>query len=182
LIEQHLRQPRSSRLPVLIVAAAYEAARAHLGETHTTLMPHNAADEQTQSLGDLEITLVDEQRITTTYEMKSRVVRKEDIDRAIQKIQSGSKIPSQYVFITTEPIDEKAQEYAFNLYAMTQGIEFVILDCVSFLRHFLHLFHRLRMAFLDAYQQLVLSEPDSAVSQPLKEVFLTLRQAAEQTE
>ncbi len=182
LIEQHLRQPRSSRLPVLIVAAAYEAAKAQLGETHTTLMPHTAADEQTQSLGDLEITLVDERQITTTYEMKSRVVHKEDIDRAIQKIHSGGKIPSQYVFITTEPIDEKVQEYAFNLYAMTQGIEFVILDCISFLRHFLHLFHRLRMTFLESYQRLVLSEPESAVSQPLKELFLTLRQAAEQTE
>jgi DNA adenine methylase len=167
LIEQHLHQPRSSRLPVLIVVAAYEAAKAQLGEMHTTLMPHNAADEQTQSLGDLEITLVDERQVITTYEMKSRVVHKEDIDRAIQKIQSGGKIPSQYVFITTESIDEKAQEYALNLYAVTQGIEFVILDCVSFLRHFLHLFHRLRMAFLEAYQQLVFSEPDSAVSQPV---------------
>jgi DNA adenine methylase len=32
---------------------------------------------------------------------------------------------------------------------------------------------------LEAYQQLVLAEPDSAVSQPLKEAFLALRQASE---
>ncbi len=38
------------------------------------------------------------------------------------------------------------------------------------------------MAFLDDYQDLVLREPDSAVSQPLKEAFLTLRQAAESDE
>jgi hypothetical protein len=37
----------------------------------------------------------------------------------------------------------------------------------------------LRAHFLDAYQALVISEPESAVSQPVKEVFLTLRQAAE---
>ena len=35
------------------------------------------------------------------------------------------------------------------------------------------------MAFLEAYQALVLAEPDSAVSQPLKEAFLALRRAAE---
>jgi hypothetical protein len=38
------------------------------------------------------------------------------------------------------------------------------------------------MKFLDRYQALVLEEPDSAVSQPLKEAFLALRQAAESEE
>lgn len=71
------------------------------------------------------------------------------------------------------------KEYATNIYEITGGIEIVILDCLSFLRHFLHLFHRLRMQFLEAYQTLVLAEPESAVSQPLKEAFLALRQAAE---
>jgi DNA adenine methylase len=36
-----------------------------------------------------------------------------------------------------------------------------------------------RFDFLNAYQELVLEEPNSAVNQPLKEVFLTLRRAAE---
>ena len=40
----------------------------------------------------------------------------------------------------------------------------------------------LRAHYLDAYQELVLSEPDSAVSQSLKEAFLALRQAAESGE
>ncbi|MEW5961394.1 MAG: DNA methyltransferase, partial [Chloroflexota bacterium] len=62
------------------------------------------------------------------------------------------------------------------------GIEMVVLDCLGFLRHFLHLFYRLRMRFLEAYQELLLAEPDSAVSQPLKEAFLALRQAAESSE
>ena len=61
-------------------------------------------------------------------------------------------------------------------------IEYVMLDCIGFVRHFLHLFHRLRIEFLDAYQSLLLAEPDSAVSQPLKEAFLSLRQAAESAE
>jgi hypothetical protein len=41
---------------------------------------------------------------------------------------------------------------------------------------------RLRINYLAAYQALVLAEPDSAVSQPLKEAFLALRQAAEADE
>gem|GEM_PF-5299947 len=43
-------------------------------------------------------------------------------------------------------------------------------------------FHRLRVPYLDAYQRLVLLEPDSAVDQPLKEAFLSLRQSAESDE
>ena len=54
-----------------------------------------------------------------------------------------------------------------------------MLDCIGFLRHFLHLFHRLRLEFLESYQALLLAEPDSAVRQELKEVFLALRRAAE---
>ena len=57
-----------------------------------------------------------------------------------------------------------------------------MLDCIGFLRHFLHFFHRVRIEFLNTYQSLVLDEPGSAVSQPLKEAFLTLRQAAESDE
>jgi hypothetical protein len=71
------------------------------------------------------------------------------------------------------------RDYAAETYERTGGTEIAILNCVGFLRHFLHLFHRLRIEYLNTYQALVLSEPDSAVSQPLKEAFLALRQAAE---
>ena len=74
------------------------------------------------------------------------------------------------------------REYAASIYASSGGIEITILDCIGFLRHFLHLFHRLRTDFLNAYQGMLLAEPDSAVSQPLKEAFLALRQAAESDE
>ncbi len=55
----------------------------------------------------------------------------------------------------------------------------MVLDCIGFLRHFLHLFHRLRIQFIEEYQRLLLAEPESAVRQELKETFLTLRRAAE---
>jgi hypothetical protein len=35
------------------------------------------------------------------------------------------------------------------------------------------------MKFLETYQKLVVDEPESAVNQPLKEAFLTLRRQAE---
>jgi len=73
-------------------------------------------------------------------------------------------------------------EYAAGMYEQTFGTEIVILDCIGFLRHFLHLFHRHRTRFLDAYEELLLNEPASAVNQPLKEAFLSLRQAAESDE
>ena len=42
-----------------------------------------------------------------------------------------------------------------------------------------HLFHRRRTEHLDAYQELVLAQAESAVNQALKEAFLALRKAAQ---
>jgi DNA adenine methylase len=114
--------------------------------------------------------------------MKARRVTKDDINHALQKIGQSEKRIDNYIFITTDVIDPEIKDYAASLYDETGGIELAILDCIGFLRHFLHLFHRLRLDFLETYQQLVLSEPESAVSQPLKEVFLALRRAAESRE
>jgi hypothetical protein len=127
----------------------------------------------------MEITLIDDEKVITSYEMKTRRVTILDIDRALQKINSTGKRVDNYIFITTDAIEEPVREYAASMYDSTGGIEIVVLDCVSFLRHFLHLFHRLRSQFLEAYQELLLAEGESAVSQPLKEAFLALRQAAE---
>ncbi len=179
LIEQHLRCKGSSRLPVLIVAAAYEAAKTRLGERVLNLTAHNAADEQTGAVGDVQITLLGENKVVTSYEMKNKAVQHGDINRALQKIAGQGQHVQNYIFITTEAVTDEVREYARSKYDETGGVEIAILDCVGFLRHFLHLFHRLRKDFLDQYQDLVLREPDSAVSQALKEAFLALRQAAE---
>lgn len=99
---------------------------------------------------------------------------------ALDKIGRASQRISHYIFITTDVIDDEVRVYAKNLYEQTGGIEVAILNCQDFLRYFLHLFHRDRMRFLDAYQQLLLDEPNSAVSSPLKEAFLVLRHSAEE--
>jgi len=182
LINQHLACKNSSRLPVLVVAAAYEAAGTRLAESVLPLNSHNAADLQTGSLGDVEICLVGDDSVVTAYEMKMKRVTQDDIDAAVTKIARASKRIHNYLFVTTDAIDSIVAEYAASFYEKTDGTEIAVLDCVGFLRHFLHLFHRIRSDYLNAYQALVLNEPDSAVSQTLKEAFLALRQAAESGE
>ena len=176
LVEQHLKCENASRLPVLVVAAVYHAATLHLGERVLPLEAHNAADSQTGSFGDVQIALVGDDKVVTAYEMKTRRVELNDIDFAVQKLNSRI---DNYIFITTEEISKQVKDYAAKMYARTGGIEFVVLDCIGFLRHFLHLFYRLRIQFLEVYQELVLREEESAVRQPLKEAFLALRIAAE---
>lgn len=183
LLQQHVASPYTSRLPVLMVAAAYSAAAPLLREHTLPLQEHNAADEQTGALGDVEIVLTADNNLVTCYEMKTRRVTHNDIDQALQKAQKywqreGKRLDN-YIFITTDKIDVDVAEYAASLYEKTGGIEFVILDCISFLRHFLHFFYRVRMTFLEAYQALLLAEPESAVRHELKISFLALRRASE---
>ena len=173
LIEQHLALEYSARLPVLVVAAAYTAVAQHLGEKVLRLNAHTAADSQTGALGDVEITLLGDDKVVTTYEMKDKAITVADIDIAIGKIAEGADVQN-YLFITTAPVEAAVREYAAQQYKELGGVEIAVLDCIGFLRHFLHLFHRLRKAFLDAYQELVLSQPESAVNQALKEAFLAL--------
>lgn len=177
LIEHHLHLPNASRLPVLVVTAAYVAGGAQLGERVRPLESHNAADKQTGSIGDVEVTLIGDDHVITGYEMKMKRVTKGDIDIALTKISKQNI--QNYIFITTDIIDAEVKEYAAGFYQKTGGVEIVVLDCIGFLRHFLHFFHRRRNAFVEAYQQLVLDQPESSVSQPLKEAWLAMRQAAE---
>ncbi len=179
LIEQHLACKNSSRLPVLIVAAAYQAVEDKIGERLLPLESHNAADEQTGAMGDLEICLTNDDQVVTAYEMKMKRVTIDDIDRALQKTAAAPARIHNYIFITTDVIEDPVKAYAAEAYERTGGTEIAILNCVGFLRHFLHFFHRLRIEYLNTYQASVLAEPDRAVSQPLKEAFLALRQAAE---
>ena len=182
LLKQHLSCKHASRLPVLVVAAAYQAAGTRIAERILPLNPHNAADLQTGSLGDVEICLVGEDSVVTAYEMKAKRVDYTDIDASLGKIIGAPHRIDNYLFVTTDVIDPGVAEYAAGFYEQTDGVEIAILDCIGFLRHFLHLFHRIRADYLNAYQELVLNEPDSAVSQTLKEAFLALRQAAESDE
>lgn len=182
LLSQHLACRNASRLPTLIVAAAYVVAGSLLSEAILPLNAHNAADLQTGSLGDIEVCLVGDNAVVTAYEMKMKRVTTDDIDIAVTKIARAPKRINNYLFITTERIDPLVAEYAASIYDKTDGTEISILDCIGFIRFFLHFFHRLRTDYLNSYQALVLNESDSAVSQTLKETFLALRMSAESGE
>ena len=177
LIEQHLKLKHTSRLPVLLVAAAYDVIGAVFGENARALAGHNAADKQTGAVGDIEVILTTDNQIVTAFEMKDKPVTLEDVRVALEKLIGQSV--QNYIFITTAPIDPDVAEYAKSLYEQTGGIEFVILDCLGFMKHFLHFFHRYRRGFLESYQRLMLTEPDSAVASVVKEAWLAMRQVAE---
>ncbi len=178
LLEQHLACKNSSRLSVLIVAAAYKSAEKYLKQKVLSLKSHTAADKQTKAFGDVEITLTNDNNVVTCYEMKTKEIIENDIHIALEKIKKSSHL-DDYIFITTEPVKETVREIAKKSYPLT-GVEIAILDCISFIKHFLYLFYKIRMNFLNEYQQLVLSEPANAVSQELKEAFIVLRKAGEQ--
>lgn len=178
LLHQHINCKNSSRLPVLIVSAAYLTVEKQIGEMVRPLYAHNAADKQTDSIGDIEITIKNDEKIVTCYEMKDKRVTINDINHALKKVSDLDEKIDNYIFITTDIIEIEVMEYAKSLYEQT-GIEVAILDCLGFARHFLHFFHRQRISFLNKYQELVLNEPNSSVGQPLKEAFLILRKQAE---
>ena len=67
LLTQHLNCKGSSRLPVLIVVSAYQAVKERIGEVNKALKAHTAADKQTGSIGDVEITLANDDHIVTCY-------------------------------------------------------------------------------------------------------------------
>ncbi len=141
---------------MLLVAAAYAVGGALLGERALPLGSHNAADKQTRSVGDVEVTITGDNNVLTGYEMKTRRVTLGDIDIALQKVLRHGGIQN-YIFITTETIDREVQDYAVSMYKETGGVEFTVLNCTAFLRHFLYLFHRRRRAFVEAYQILLLT-------------------------
>jgi hypothetical protein len=88
LIEQHMACRHSSRLPVLIVAAAYQVAADRLGERVLRLHSHTAADSQTGAAGDIQVALIGDDLVVTAYEMKMKAVTVSDIDIALQKIKT----------------------------------------------------------------------------------------------
>jgi hypothetical protein len=182
LIEQHRRCKGAGQLPFLIVAAAYNVAKTELDGVMLKLADRNGARGRASALREIQIRLVGDVKTVILCELKHKAVQRGDIDRALQKIAAQGKSVQNYIFISTETVAEDVREYARSKYDETGGVEIAILDCIGFLRHFLHLFHRLRKDFLDQYQVIVLREPDSAVSQALKEAFLALRQAAESAE
>ena len=106
----------------------------------------------------------------------------DDFEHYIQPYLENFGVPYAVLDISLEDIEDNVAEYAATMYERTNGVEFVVLDCIGFLRHFLHLFHRLRHQFLDTYQRLLLEEPESSVRHELKEAFIGLRRAAESSE
>ncbi|GIV07888.1 MAG: DNA methyltransferase [Fimbriimonadales bacterium] len=174
IISAHLQMPRSSRLPVLIIAAVYDTVKDLIGKRYVRLLSHTAADKPSQSLGDLEIEITSHSKIYAVYEIKARAISQDDIDSAIHKITLYSEPPKEYVFVSTKPIAQKILDYLREINRKPISTEFHAFDCLDFLKYFLHIFHERRTLFLENYKNLTLSEPESAVPHELKEKLLEL--------
>ncbi len=174
IISKHLKMPRSSRLPVLVIAAAYDTTKESLSKHYMRLLPHTAADKPTDVLGDLEIELSGQGIPYIVYEVKDRVITQSDIQNALLKLSERTELPAQYAFVATKPIPSAVYEYIESINRQRLGTELQAYDCLEFLKYFLHLFHEKRTRFLDRYKELVLNEPASAVAQSLKEKLLEL--------
>ena len=64
---------------------------------------------------------MNEDRVVTCYEMKDKRITRQDIDVALPKIAQSVSLDN-YIFITTEPVDETVTQYARSLYNKT-GVE-----------------------------------------------------------
>src|SRR5438477_12688950 len=95
---------------------SYQAASDRLGEMACALKGHLSADEQSGAMGDVEICLVNDEHVVTAYEMKSKRVTQADIDRALQKIVGHDPQLDNYIFITTDKVDDELREYAAEMY------------------------------------------------------------------
>ncbi len=173
LLSKHFACKKSSRLPVLAVVAAYKSAQQYLNQKVLPLKPHTAADKQTKALGDVEITLIGDDNVVTCYEMKTKQITESDVNVALQKIKHSLYL-NNYIFVTTVPVKSSVMDMV-KKEDLSTGVEIVILDCIDFIKYFLHLFYDIRIKFLDEYQKLVLNEPISTVSQELKEQFIVMR-------
>jgi hypothetical protein len=98
LIGIHFDCKRAERLPVLTMMAAFSAGKTRLGGRVLNLTGHYAADEQTGAVGDVQITILGDDKVVTSYEMKNKAVLNGDIDRALQKIAAQGKHVQNYIF------------------------------------------------------------------------------------
>ena len=175
IIHQLLSLPKSSRIPVVVVAALHKTLEECLNEKVKPLESHTAADSKTGALGDVELT-AESGDIVRVYEVKDRQVTESDIHVAVEKIarldSKRSKL-RQYLFVTTKPVDRsvllKTREVCGYM-----GIEMTVLDCLGFTRHFLHLFFPFRHKFVDNLTKLIMAEPDSSINYAIKERYISL--------
>ena len=115
LISQHWACRNSSRLPVLVLEAAYVAVEEKLGQRTRPMKAYSLAD----TLLGIEVSLVNDEGIRTVYEMKMKCVTRNDIDDALTKVARSDPRIDNYLFVTTDPIDDDVREYAVGLYEQT---------------------------------------------------------------
>lgn len=167
LLAEHKNAPATSRLPVLALAAAYEAAGPEAGWKVRPLRGHYAADRSTGALGDIEVVSPDDDSLINVLDGKDKVVTSADLADASRKAAAGN-VPS-YIVATTEEIPKEIEQAAA---ALSGSRDIAVRDWLALVRDILLLHPKARERFLDIYRDLVLDDPQ--VGQPLRESLLRL--------
>ena len=105
------------------------------------------------------------------------VVTIRNLNDATLKLSKRANRIENLVIITANNICPEVADYAVTLHETTGGTEAVVLNCCDFIMHFIYVFQQRRTEFLDTYESLWLSQPDSYVGSASKDVFLALRRA-----
>ena len=118
-------------------------------------------------MGDVEICLLGT-AVRYLYEMKNRQgVTVRCIEPAVTKIARYRAVSIIHLY-PTEIIEESVANYAVKWYEETGARKSPSWTCIGFTKHFCALCSPRQPDFLNAYQEMVMTEPDSAVSQRLK--------------
>lgn len=113
------------------------------------------------------------------YEVKDRPVTRADLEVALEKIarQADGELQQYIFFGTAKAAGDAVSELLSPLYTET-GIDFLQLDCVEFVRHFLSIFHMARESFIEGFQLAIEAESNSAISDTVKIAVLAILQEA----
>jgi DNA adenine methylase len=155
ILETHAAQPRASRLPVLMYAAAHDIFLDGSSYTRKKLLAHNAADKQTGATGDIEIIEKLTGRLITSIEIKSRAITEEDVNIGVEK--ALVHLPVAYFFASTVAPTDRISKYAESF---SGKVQFRVWDIFEFIASVLCMWPERRSEFLEDYKKLVLEDAD----------------------
>lgn len=134
-------------------------------------------DKLTDVIDSIESTQLSHDHIVAVYLVMRYVVTIGNLDDATVKPSKRANRIENLAIIAANNICPEVADYAVTLHETTGGTEVVILNCCDFIMHFIYVFQQRRTEFLDTYESLWLSQPDSSVGSASKDVFLALRRA-----
>lgn len=167
------RSRGASRLPVLAIYALYEIlieeVERYEGKFLRELMPHQASDERSGLLGDIQIDTA-EGEVYEVVEIKNRQIDYSTVLSVYNKLQK--KPPKNYYILTTASynLDENIKEIIGKARSIF-GTHIIINGVLPTIKYYLRLVRDVSL-FINKYVDLL--ERDEGVSVEMKEAWIKL--------